>query len=61
MGGAPMAGPGQAAGNGGSYTAASYLQSSGQGGKLVGESTTVPPPVIGEVDLTDSPDIELQI
>ncbi|MGE2817441.1 hypothetical protein ACQI5H_20185 [Mycobacterium heidelbergense] len=61
MMGAPFAGAGQGANNGGAHTAASYLHTSDQGGKLVGGSSTVPPPVIGEIDPNDTPDIELRI
>ena len=58
MGGAPFAG---AAGTGSAHTAASYLHTSDQGGKVVGDRSTVAPPVIGEADPNDTPDIELRI
>jgi hypothetical protein len=58
MMGAPLAG---AASAGGAHTAASYLHTSDQGGKVVGDRSTVAPPVIGEVDPNDTPDIELRI
>ena len=61
MMGAPLAGAGHAAG-GGAHTAASFLTTSDQGGKVVGNrSSTVAPPVIGEADPNDAPDIELRI
>jgi hypothetical protein len=58
MMGAPLAGAGNA---GGAHTAASYLHTSDQGGKLVGDRSTVPPPVIGEADPNEAPDIQLRI
>jgi hypothetical protein len=67
-GGIPMGGAGMmsaplagAAGNGGAHTAASYLHTSDQGGKVVTDRSTVAPPVIGETDPNDTPDIELRI
>ncbi len=60
MMGAPLAGAGHAAG-GGAHTAASFLTTSDQGGKVVGNRSTVAPPVIGEADPNDAPDIELRI
>lgn len=62
MMGAPLGGAGQAgAAGGGAHTAASFLHTSDQGGKVVGGRTTVAPPVLGEVDPYDIPDIELRI
>jgi len=61
MMGAPLAGAGHANGAGAAHTAASYLHTSDQGGKVVGGRNTVAPPVIGEVDPNDTPDIELRI
>jgi hypothetical protein len=61
MMGAPMAGAGHAAGGGGAHTAASFLHTTDQGGKVVGNRSTVAPPVIGETDPNDTPDIELRI
>jgi hypothetical protein len=61
MMGAPLAGAAGAASAGGAHTAASYLHTSDQGGKVVGDRYTVAPPVIGELDPTDTPDIELRI
>jgi hypothetical protein len=60
MMGAPMAGASHA-GAGGAHTAASFLTTSDQGGKVVGNRSTVAPPVIGETDPNDTPDIELRI
>lgn len=57
--GAPLSGAGHA--NGAAHTAASYLHTSDQGGKVVKDSSTVAPPVIGEADPNDAPDIELRI
>jgi hypothetical protein len=59
MGGAPLAGAGN--GHNGAHTAASFLHTSDQGGKVVGGHTTVAPPVIGETDPNETPDIELRI
>ena len=59
MMGAPLAGAGNA--TGGAHTAASYLHTSDQGGKVVKDLGTVAPPVIGEADPNDAPDIELRI
>lgn len=61
MGGAPLAGAGQGTGAGGAHTAASFLHTSDQGGKVVKDGTTVAPPVIGEADPNQTPDIELRI
>lgn len=59
MMGAPLAGAGQP--TGGAHTAASFLHTTDQGGRLVGNRNTVAPPVIGEVDPYETPDIELRI
>jgi hypothetical protein len=61
MMGAPLAGAGHGAGAGGAHTAASFLQTADHGGKVVGGRNTVAPPVIGEVDPYDTPDVELRI
>jgi hypothetical protein len=63
MGGAPLGGASNAASAGGSgaHTAASFLHTSDQGGKVVGGRTTVAPPVLGEADPYELPDIELRI
>jgi hypothetical protein len=58
MGGAPMSNSGHGSG---AHTAASYLHTSDQGGKVVRDRSTVAPPVIGEADPNDTPDIELRI
>jgi hypothetical protein len=58
MMGAPLAGANSA---GGAHSAASYLHTSDQGGKVVSDRSTVAPPVIGEADPNDTPDIELRI
>ncbi len=60
MVGAPAAAAGHAAG-GGAHTAPSFLHTSDQGGKVVDNRTTVAPPVIGEADPHEKPDIELRI
>ncbi len=63
MGGAPyapMAGQGaQNASN--SHTAASFLHTTDQGGQIVGDLGTAAPPVLGEADPNESPDVELRI
>lgn len=61
MTGAPLAGAAHANSAGSSHTAASYLHTSDQGGKVVRDRSTVAPPVIGEADPSDTPDIELRI
>ncbi len=60
MMGAPPAGASNSAG-GGAHTAAAFLHTTDQGGKVVGNRTTVAPPVIGEADPHETPDIELRI
>jgi hypothetical protein len=62
-GGAPM-GPmaGQGANNSSnSHTAAAFLHTTDQGGEIVGDLGTAAPPVLGEADPNESPDIELRI
>jgi hypothetical protein len=63
MGGAPyapMAGQGaQNASN--SHTAASFLHTTDQGGQIVGDLGTAAPPVLGEADPNEPPDVELRI
>jgi hypothetical protein len=61
MMGTPLMGAGQGAGAGGAHTAASFLHTADHGGKVVGDRNTVAPPVIGEVDPYETPDIELRI
>jgi hypothetical protein len=60
-GGAPLGGAGHAGGAGGAHTAASFLHTTDQGGKVVKDGGTVAPPVIGEADPHETPDIELRI
>lgn len=52
---------GKAGVDGSGHNAASFLHTSDQGGEIVGDLGNVAPPVIGEVDPNDSPDIELRI
>lgn len=66
MGGAPMMGGGplahaakSTAGSG--HNAASFLHTSDQGGEIVGDLGNVAPPVIGEMDVRQTPDVELRI
>lgn len=62
MGGAPMGGAqGKAGDGGGGHNAATFLHTSDQGDEIVGDLGSVAPPVIGEADPHDSPDIELRI
>jgi len=63
MGGAPY-GPmaGQGANNSSnSHTAAAFLHTTDQGGEIVGDLGTASPPVLGEADPSDPPDVELRI
>lgn len=63
MGGAPyapMAGQG-AHNSSNSHTAAAFLHTTDQGGEIVGDLGTAAPPVLGEADLNDPPDVELRI
>ena len=59
-GGAPMGHQGKA-GIGGDHSAADFLHTSDQGGEIVGDVGSVAPPVIGEKDPLDSPDVGLRI
>jgi hypothetical protein len=59
-GGAPMAGQG-AQNSSNSHTAAAFLHTSDQGGEIVGDLGTAAPPVLGEADPNESPDVELRI
>lgn len=65
MGGAGMMGAGHGAGkagvDGSGHNAAAFLHTSDQGDEIVGDLGNVAPPVIGEIDPNDSPDIELRI
>ena len=64
-GGAGMMGAGHGAGkagvDGSGHNAAAFLHTSDQGDEIVGDLGNVAPPVIGEIDPNDSPDIELRI
>ena len=63
MGGAPyapMAGQGANASSN-SHTAASFLHTTDQGGEIVGDLGTAAPPVLGEADPNEPPDVELRI
>ncbi|GAS97976.1 uncharacterized protein RMCC_4941 [Mycolicibacterium canariasense] len=59
-GGAPMGHHGKA-GIGGGHSAADFLHTSDQGGEIVGDLGSVAPPVIGEKDPLDSPEVGLRI
>jgi hypothetical protein len=62
-GGAPM-GPmaGQGANNSSnSHTAAAFLHTTDQGGEIVGDLGTAAPPMLGEADPSEPPDVELRI
>ncbi|HTI74728.1 MAG TPA: hypothetical protein VL634_07020 [Mycobacterium sp.] len=56
----PMAGQG-ANNSSNSHTAAAFLHTSDQGGEIVGDLGTAAPPVLGEADPNESPDVELRI
>ena len=59
-GGAPMGHSGKA-GIAGDHSAADFLHTSDQGGEIVGDLGRVAPPVIGEKDPVNSPDVGLRI
>jgi uncharacterized protein YukE len=66
MGAGPMMGPAPMGrgGRGGSdsgHRAASFLHTSDQGGEIVGDLGSVAPPIVGEVDASEVPDIELRL
>lgn len=65
MGGGGMMGAGHGAGKSGvdgqGHNAAAFLHTSDQGDAIVGDLGNVAPPVIGEADPNDSPDIELRV
>jgi hypothetical protein len=63
MGGAPYAPmSGQGANNSSnSHTAAAFLHTTDQGGEIVGDLGTAAPPVLGEADPNEAPDVELRI
>ena len=63
MGGAPygpMAGQG-ANSSSNTHTAAAFLHTTDQGGEIVGDLGTAAPPVLGEADPNEPPDVELRI
>ncbi|MGV9801331.1 hypothetical protein ACWDTP_25130 [Mycobacterium sp. NPDC003449] len=58
----PMGGAhGANASSNNNHTAAAFLHTSDQGGEIVGDLGTAAPPVLGEADPYESPDIELRI
>jgi hypothetical protein len=57
---APMAGHG-ANNSTNSHTAASFLHTTDQGGEIVGDLGSAAPPVLGEADPNEPPDVELRI
>ena len=63
MGGAPYAPmAGQGAHNSSStHSAAAFLHTTDQGGEIVGDLGTAAPPVLGEADPNEPPDVELRI
>ncbi|WP_135459181.1 hypothetical protein [Mycobacterium sp. DL99] len=65
MGGAPMgamgAGQGANASSGNNHTSASFLHTTDQGSEIVGDLGTAAPPVLGEADPYQPPDVELRI
>jgi len=64
MGGAPyapMAGQGANGSSNNSHTAAAFLHTTDPGGEIIGDLGTAAPPVLGEADSSDPPDVELRI
>lgn len=64
MGGAPyapMGGQGANASSNNNHTSAAFLHTTDQGGEIVGDLGSAAPPVLGEADPYDPPDIELRI
>jgi hypothetical protein len=57
---APMAGQG-ANSSSNSHSAAAFLHTTEQGGEIVGDLGTAAPPVLGEADPNEPPDVELRI
>lgn len=57
---APMAGQG-ANSSSNSHSAATFLHTTDQGGEIVGDLGTAAPPVLGETDPNEVPDVELRI
>ena len=58
---APMAGQGANGSSNNSHTAAAFLHTTDQGGEIVGDLGTAAPPVLGEADPSEPPDVELRI
>lgn len=59
---APMAGAGLGAnGSSNSHVSAPFLHTTEQGGEIVGDLGTAAPPVLGEAELNELPDVELRI
>ncbi|MGV0815353.1 hypothetical protein ABQF34_25655 [Mycolicibacterium boenickei] len=65
MGGAPMgamgAGQGANASSSNNHTSAAFLHTTDQGSEIVGDLGTAAPPVLGEADPYQTPDVELRI
>ncbi|CRZ17756.1 hypothetical protein [Mycolicibacterium neworleansense] len=65
MGGAPYgpmgAGQGANASASNNHTSASFLHTTDQGSEIVGDLGTAAPPVLGEADPYQAPDVELRI
>jgi hypothetical protein len=60
MGGAPMSG-GTKASAGSRHNAAAFLHTSDQGDEIAGDLGSVAPPVIGQLDANEAPDVDLRI
>jgi hypothetical protein len=58
---APMAGAQGANASSNSHSAASFLHTTDQGGEIVGDLGNAAPPVLGEADPNEPPDVELRI
>jgi hypothetical protein len=58
---APMAGGQGANASSNSHSAASFLHTTDQGGEIVGDLGNAAPPVLGEADPNEPPDVELRI
>jgi hypothetical protein len=56
----PMAGQG-ANNSSNSHTAAAFLHTTDQGGEIVGDLGTAAPPMLGEADPNEAPDVQLRI
>jgi hypothetical protein len=48
-------------GSGSGHKAASFLHTSDQGDDIVGDLGSVAPPVVGQVDASEVPDVELRL